>query len=144
MPQPVSIDTLLAEEFSGPHASGIMIEAQYNDPAGIANFYRFILFINEIEELAKIADDRLQDGEVITTPIFSQPDQGLAAVGDIVTVYMESIDKKVYEYFRTLEQMSGGQRGGAVSTANPLSNINNGALGYFKACTVRSKTIVVP
>jgi hypothetical protein len=143
MPQPVEMDALLTEEFSGPHGGGKMVQARYTDPAGIANFYRFILYINHVEELILIANDRLQDGEVTTIPVFSQPDQGLAVSGDTAVVYMQTIDEGVYEYFRTLDQMSGGQHGGAVSTANPRSNINNGALGYFSACAIRSKTITV-
>lgn len=143
MPQPVSIDRLLVEELVGPHGSGKVIQAQYTDPVGIINFYRFILFINNVEEFIVINDDRLQDGEVVTTPLFSQPVQGLASQGDSATVYMQTIDKGVYEYFRTLAQMNGGGHGGAVSTANPLSNIHNGALGYFNAFTVSSKSIVI-
>jgi hypothetical protein len=145
MPQPVSIDTLLVEEFTGPHGSGKVIQARYPDPAGIANFYRFSLFIDNEEEYILLDDDRLQDGELTTLALFSpNPSQGLTDTGDTAAVYMQIIDKGVYEYFRTLYQMSGGSHGGSVSTANPLSNISNGALGYFSAHTIRVKTIVVP
>ena len=59
--------------------------------------------------------------------------------GDEIIVWMESIDKGVYEYFRT----AGRDGGQSSSPSNPTSNISNGALGYFNACSVRIKSIIV-
>ncbi len=143
MPQPVNIDTLLIEVLTG-HISGKVVEAKYTDPVGIANFNRFVLFVNNTDKkLIVINDDRLLDGEVIVQPV---PDPGEEILslnsGDTVTVFLQSIDKEVYEYFRTLNQLEGGGHGGATAPANPLSNVDNGALGYFSAYAVKSKTIV--
>jgi len=146
IPAPVNIDTVLVEVIVGPHGNEKMIQAKYTDPQSISNFYRLNLFINGTEkEIIFIDDDRLQDGQLITYPFVPRdPSQGLSPnTGDTVTVYLQSIDQEVHEYFRTLNQMSGGTHGGSVSTANPKSNIDNGALGYFNAFSVRSKTIVV-
>lgn len=145
MPEAVSIDTLLIEELNGPHGSEKIIKAQYTDPAGIANFYRFILFRNNIEELTFIADDRLQDGAVITYPLFSRSDEFSIRTGDTLIVHLQSIDKSVYEYFRTLNELSNGaSHGGSASLpANPLTNIDNEALGYFSAHSIRTKTIII-
>lgn len=147
IPQPVIIDTLLVMEVNNPHGSEKIIQAQYADSRDIANFYRFILFRNNIEELIFITDDRLQDGKVISYPLFNPPTQQVSLrTGDSIEVHLQAIDKSLYEYFRTLNQLnSGGSHEGSASLpANPLTNISNGALGYFNACTVRSKTIVVP
>jgi hypothetical protein len=144
MPQSVSIDTLLVETLTG-HISGKVVEAKYTDPAGNANFYRFVLLVNNIDrKLIVINDDRLLDGELIIQPV---PDPGEKVLsfnsGDSIIVQLHSIDKGVYEYFRTLKQLEGGGHGGSTAPANPQSNIDNGALGYFSASAIRSKTIMI-
>jgi hypothetical protein len=59
--------------------------------------------------------------------------------GDLVTVWLESIDKNVYDYFRTA-----GQDGSQSATpSNPISNISPSVLGYFNACSVTKKTFTV-
>ena len=59
--------------------------------------------------------------------------------GDIVTVWLESVDKGVYDYFRT----AGREDGQSASPSNPVSNISNGALGYFSASAVRKISLTV-
>ena len=55
-------------------------------------------------------------------------------------VRMNSTEKAIYDFFYTLENASGnGQTPG-----NPLSNISNGAIGYFGAITVRERYVIVP
>jgi hypothetical protein len=58
--------------------------------------------------------------------------------GDTVTVWLETIDKGVFDYFRT----AGSESGRNASPANPVSNISNGALGYFNASSVRKGSII--
>jgi hypothetical protein len=61
-----------------------------------------------------------------------------------VKVLLQSIDKNVFDYFTMLDQvMSDGFINQTATPANPTSNFDNGALGYFSACAVRSKTIVI-
>jgi hypothetical protein len=62
--------------------------------------------------------------------------------GDYVTVALQSIDKGVYEYFRTLNQANNS--GQSATPANPVSNFSNGALGYFSAYAVKVKSIFIP
>lgn len=144
IPQPVLIDTLLVEELFG-HISGKVVEAKYTDPLGIKNFYRFILVVNSVDKkLIVITDDRLADGEIITQPIPAINEKIISYnTGDTAVVYLQSIDKGVYEYFRTLKQLEGGGHGGSTSPANPQSNIDNEALGYFNAYSVKSKSIII-
>ncbi len=112
----------------------------------IANFNRFILFVNNVDKgFLVINDDRLLDGILITQPV-PYPAEEIVEFnnGDTVTVYLQSIDEGVYEYFRTLKQLEGGGHGGSTSPANPRSNIDNGALGYFSAYAIKEKSIVIP
>lgn len=138
MSSPVSIDTLTVEKsFFGNQR---YINVEFGDPAGTANQYRFIKTINNIlEKSIYITNDYLQDGNYFSMPLFSEDSM---ATGDSVSVLLQSIDMGVYEYFRTLSQLGGGDP--SQSPANPLSNFTNGALGYFNAYAVRSKTIIVP
>ena len=69
----------------------------------------------------------------------SQDDDNKLETGDYVAVWLECIDKGVYEYFRTA-----GEGDQSASPSNPTSNISNGVLGYFNACSVRKMSIIVP
>ena len=64
---------------------------------------------------------------------------------DTMKVELLSIDKSVYDYFSTLADALLSTDTGPVFSSipdNPLSNFTNGALGYFAAYSVRSKTVV--
>jgi hypothetical protein len=52
-----------------------------------------------------------------------------------------SVDQGVYTYFYTLNQNTGRNSG---APANPVSNITNGALGYFNAYSVTTKKFIYP
>jgi len=54
------------------------------------------------------------------------------ASGDVIMVELRAIDKKSYEFFNSLGELTeGGEGPGGASPANPKSNWSNGALGYF-------------
>jgi len=111
----------------------------FKDPADTANYYRLIDFINEkAQNSMMIASDMGYDGKTISgTLLFSEDD---LKSGDTLTLWLESVDKGVYDYIRT----AANHDGQTASPANPVSNISNGALGYFNACSVRKKSIVMP
>ncbi len=145
LPDPVAIDTLtIAQRAAGLAGRKIReyINVQFNDPATIENYYRFQETINEDLQTGIILDDdRLHDGEAITRALYYGDNNDLIP-GDVVTVYLESIDANVYHYFRTLNQL---ENNGTFSAApaNPVTNLNNGAQGYFSAFAVASKMIII-
>lgn len=150
MPSPVDIDTLTVEDTGdfGPAGHGKTINVQYADPSGESNYYRFVLIINGIEQDGVFIDnDELQDGEIKNLLLTNYSENTKLNGGDYVTVLLQTLDEGTYEYFRTLRQISGsdgGLIGQSTSPANPVSNINNGALGYFNTCAVTSKSIIIP
>lgn len=147
MNPPVNIDSIYAVDESLPNGSKKTLYVKYNDTKGINNFYRFVEVVNnDTLPAIFIADDLEQDGETIYLSLFSRgQDESDLKTGDTVTVVLQTIDKGVYEYFRTLLQLSsGGIINQSTSPANPLSNFNNGALGYLNTCAVTSKSIIVP
>ncbi|RLJ31274.1 uncharacterized protein DUF4249 [Chryseobacterium sp. 7] len=59
-----------------------------------------------------------------------------------VKVEMQCIDEAVYNYFKAQKSLNDPEFNTTVS-ANPPSNISNGALGYFSAHTTSEKEIII-
>lgn len=139
MPFPVNIDSLYTKE--SPFGNKKLLTAKFLDPAGIDNYYRLIEFINDEEQTGfHVTSDRLYQGKEMNFSFMSRgSDSRTLLKGDNVTIWLESIDKGIYEYFRT----AGRDGGQSSSPANPTSNINNGALGYFNACSLTKKSAKV-
>jgi hypothetical protein len=144
MPFPVPIDTVVSKNRFGTKNKELSVS--FNDSKGIDNYYRIIEKITYylpdpgriiLPTLGTVSTDKLMDGTKITvSPGFNQPE---LLTGDSVLVSLECIDKNVYTYFRTASQ-TGNQ---STTVSNPVSNITNGALGYFSAYTVRYYKILV-
>ncbi|MFT2008386.1 DUF4249 domain-containing protein [Pontibacter sp. 13R65] len=142
MPEPVPFDSLYVEELTTFGEPMWIPYAQYNDPAGVPNFYRYELYINNQKvKSVYISSDQYTDGRLVrrSLPRFGD-DEGDIKVGDHILVEMQSIDSAVYNYFYSLEQTIGQN---AAAPGNPVSNITGGALGYFSAHTVQRKSTVV-
>lgn len=139
MPFPVNIDTLFVKNKIS--STKKIVGVRFADPKGIINYYRIIETLYNTNMASQLtfggqASDRLWDG----TEMEESADQLDLSSGDTVRVSLESVDKNVYDFFRT------GDQGGALQTvySNPTTNIINGALGYFSAYSVRSKKIIIP
>jgi hypothetical protein len=142
MPQPVTLDTAYTETFLAGTDNQLNVVPVYNDPAGVANQYRFRVWVNGTEEDNTYAfDDALSDGRRVTRPLFNNDSD--IELGNQVTVQMQCIDKPVYTYWYSLGQQGGNGPGGSATPSNPVSNFNGGCLGYFSAHTVSSRTFVV-
>lgn len=123
--------------------SGYKVNTYIRDPANKENYYRLKYFVN-----GKSTDDR---GEITlySDQLFNGKDIGLGQRStvfqetDTLTVELQSIDKAAYNYFLTLENISGNTMQQSASPTNPISNFSNGALGYFSAYTFDRKTVIV-
>lgn len=138
---PVDIDTITIEKsFFG---SGHVVIVELTDPAGIENYYNVVEYQNGAkndDNNFNIGDDQLLDGDNLTFVYFY--DEGDIQTGDNLLFEVQTIDKGVYDYFRTFNQLSAASQ--SASPANPISNISNGALGYFSASARTAKVFVVP
>jgi hypothetical protein len=108
------------------------------DPKGIDNYYRFILRINgrRMPDI-DLDSDEDRDGKRINRilPFNDQfNDKKGIEKGDTISVEVQYIDKEAFHFFTTLAMMG-------MSLANPDTNIEGGALGYFSAYSF-SKTSV--
>ncbi len=158
MASPVTIDTLTVTTSISDITWGInlghthseypiYINVQFTDPAGIANYYRLVeivngVLVNTIYISSDIAFGSSLDGYRISETLIGNSDVELK-IGDTVKIQLQNIDKNVYEYYRTFNQTSNGGGGVFDSPSNPISNLNNGALGYFSAYAVTSKIIIL-
>lgn len=141
MPNVVRLDSLGLNTTTFGSKQTLSPSVYYADPAATTNYYRFILTVNTVPSKEYfIYNDELTNGRVISRDL-RDFDVGLVS-GDRVSVEMQSIDKNIYQYWNGLSQNE--NRGGASTTpANPISNVSNGALGYFSAHTVQIKQFVV-
>ena len=113
----------------------------YNDPAGVKNYYRFIQVINtKLDSSFLVRNDNLSDGKQTVQPLFSRGAN--IYQGDSLRITMQCIDSQVYEYFYSLNASSGNGPGGGSTPTNPVNNIV-GALGYFSACSLSEKRILI-
>lgn len=123
--------------------SGFKVNTYFRDPANKENYYRLKYYVNgkSVNDQGEITlySDQLFDGKDIglgqRTIVFQET--------DTLTVELQSIDKAAYNYFSTLESISGNELQQSASPANPISNFNNGALGYFSAYTFDRKTVII-
>ena len=142
MPPPVDISVLKVT--NNIRSTKKIVSIGINDPKGIANYYHIIeTFVNKDSingapqsTFGKEAIDRLFDG----TLMYENLDMLDLTSGDTVLVALQSIDKNIYNYYRSADQ------GGTLQTvySNPSTNIIGDALGYFSAYSEKSKQIIVP
>ncbi len=141
MPHAVRIDSIYFEKSS--FGNFYLTNVNFSDPKDIDNYYRLFQSINDTTLSGiNIQSDRLNQGEVIKYSFYPISQNGFDSFkkGDKITIKLECIDKGVYEYYRTSRR----DNSQSASPANPTSNIGNGALGYFSACTIRQASITVP
>lgn len=123
---------------------------QFKDPAGVANYYRTELYLQEYvptgaaatqhtrQHKVTVVNDRLNDGLTIQSNV--RADYGIDQ-GDTLQVELDVIEKPIYDYWYTVNNSTTSSN--TAAPANPPSNISNGALGYFSAhSSTYSKHIV--
>ncbi len=114
------------------------IHCFFKDPEE-KNFYRIKVFTNDTTraENYRLYDDQYTNGQETELRI------ARATAGDTDSIVLFSLDKQTYGYYRTLEDLLHTNPVFGSTPANPSSNLNNGALGYFGACAISSKTIII-
>lgn len=143
MPNIVRLDSVtFARNVGFDNKVEINAVANFQDPAGIVNYYQFSETVNS-RPLHNIFvfEDRLSDGQYIRYPLFN--DSAYLAPGDTLRLTMNDIDATVYTYFFTLMNVSANNNFQSVTPTNPVSNFSNGALGFFSAHTTEKVDIIV-
>lgn len=138
MPQPVPFKDLIVKEQTGFGDPFYFPAVVYDDPIGVPNYYLFIQTLNGDTATATffVRNDRFNDGKTVEATLRDEE----LLVGDSAMVVMQSIDQDAYNYFNTLSDVDGGSS--SAAPANPVSSLSGGALGYFSAHTVQSRTVI--
>lgn len=123
------------------------LHVYFKDDPDVKNYGRFVIYKNE-KKINRIFlyNDRLTNGNMIDFFFFNFDDKEEFRSGDEIKVELQSIDEQTYLYFNTLRKAlarSSGGPFGSTAPANPTTNWDNGALGYFSAYTFGTKTITI-
>jgi hypothetical protein len=143
----VSIDSLKLVKSQSQHISfdggssnetNVEIHCYFKDPVE-KNFYRIKVFRNDTAraENYRLYDDQYTNGQETELRVSH------ANAGNTYLVELYSLDKQTYGYYSTLEDLLHTDPIFGSTPANPNTNLNNGALGYFGACAVSSKIIII-
>ncbi len=145
MPNYIALDSIT---FVTGANDNIYAVANFQDPAGVDNYYQFIEYING-KKLSNgrgnsVFNDRLSDGRYISRVLYD--DSSFIKKGITLSIQMNCVDKAVYNYLNELTQVSGSAGSGLSSPTpdNPTSNITGGALGYFSAHTESKIDVEIP
>jgi hypothetical protein len=143
----VNIDslTLVKSEFSridfggnNQRESHFELHCFFKDPPE-KNFYRIRTIKNDSinTQSYRLYDDQYTNGEETELRVAN------ASAGDTFRVELMSLDEQTYGYYRTLADLLHTNPVFGSTPANPNTNLSNGALGYFGACAVSSKRIII-
>jgi hypothetical protein len=143
MPRQVMLDSVtFAMNTDINNHKDINAVVNFQDPPGEVNYYQFA------EEKGTrllpdvfVFEDRLSDGRYIEQPLFN--DSTYLQRGDQLMLTMNCVDRNVYQYFYSLSGVTGNNGFQTATPANPVSNISNGALGYFSAHTTQRVIVEV-
>ncbi|RZK23660.1 MAG: DUF4249 domain-containing protein [Flavobacterium sp.] len=140
MPEKVFLDSLNFREVSFFGKNSTHLVANFHDPLGIQNQYRYLLSVKNkaVEDL--VTEDRFNDGNKVANTIYH--DLNDLEPGDDIELDLQCIDRNVYKYYYAFGQNS-GEGGPPIAPANPPSNISNGALGIFSVHTSSKKVAKV-
>ena len=142
MPDRVELDSITTMNAPFGKNNQKQIVVHYQDPASVANQYRFVMYVNSVQVDDVFAnDDQFTDGRYVNYTLF-ESDINIYP-GDTVSVEMQCIDKNIYTYWFSLMQQQPNGPGGGVTPSNPPTNITPATLGYFSAHTTQTRTIVV-
>lgn len=112
----------------------------FTDNGAEDNYYRIIPFKNGVRSNSwYLSDDALYNGYNFRQPFFAEEFES----GDTLLAVLISMDKPMYTYYSSL---ASGQGGGPFSPtpANPVSNIEGGAIGYFGAFMTANEILIYP
>lgn len=146
MPQRVEIESLFSIQ-PPPILDlgvGLMVYCQVIDPPEETNHYRMKAY--NISDPTKASDSKLlfSDDFMNGKKMRMDWELGLFQTGDTVIVEIQTLDHNSYDFYRTMFSITGNGFFTASTPANPITNLNNGALGYFGTYAISSDTLNIP
>jgi len=150
------IDSLFWKQAPGsndPNKAALMVRA--TDQAGYGDYIRYFTKRNSetfYPAFNSVYDDQIIDGTSYEIELERGVDRTqdlpddftLFDKGDTVTLKVCQIDKATYDFWRTMEFSYANIGNPFGSPTKVLSNISNGALGYFGGYAPQFRTIIIP
>ncbi|MFI5150307.1 MAG: DUF4249 domain-containing protein [Bacteroidia bacterium] len=147
MPDTVGIDSVSYSLRQPRPGSGgtpsYSVRINFTDPQTLGNNYGFRLWrngnlLNDISN-DRVINDRLINGNA------QHPRVGNSALilGDSVQVDLVCFDKSGFDYYNTLQATLSAGGPFSAPPANPSTNLNNGALGYFGVISYCSRKLLL-
>lgn len=139
-----------------PDTSKVVLMAKVTDPLGYGNYIRYYTKTNKgpfLPGLNSVFDDQIIDGTTYEVEVERGVDRNekidfeeysFFSRGDTATVKFCNIDKKTYDFWRTMEYSYASIGNPFSSPTKVLSNIEGGALGYFGGYAVQYKSLIIP
>jgi hypothetical protein len=150
------IDSLYSKPAPGsndPNKAVVMVKA--TDQAGLGDYIRYFTKRNRegfYPAFTSVFDDQIIDGTTYEVEVERGVDRTrdlpddytLFEKGDTVTLKLCQVDKATFDFWRTMEFSYANIGNPFGSPVKVLSNISNGALGYFGGYAPLFRTIIIP
>ncbi len=144
LPLPIELDSIRYKQ-NAPNTGVYELSCYFTDKVGVDEYCRINLYKNFLllDREYILYQDSFTDGELVEineigTSFF---------YNDNVRVEVLSIGKEIYDYYRViyniLDEDPDDERFIELTTANPKSNIDNNALGYFSAHSIRYYSLII-
>ncbi len=159
IPGLIPLDSLWAEEPTSfvpdSNMNQRILKAQYSDPDTFGNYARYFTSRNGEAFSApyySVFDDLIVNGTTVQIELtagYNRMDSidantfGYFFKGDTVVVKWSSIDKGVFDFWRTLEFSSGSIGNPFATPVQITTNITNGALGVWAGYGVSYDTLII-
>ena len=115
----------------------------FQDPLGIGNYYAFRTYKNRAI-LGDVVNNRIVTDKITNGGWFRNTFRNDAIqLSDTIKVELLSVDKATYDYYNTLRATLNSGSPFSTPPANPVTNLSNGALGFFGAYAVTSRSVVI-
>ncbi len=132
------------------------MKARVTDPPGLGNYTRYYTQVKNgpfYPGLNSVFDDQITDGTTYAVTVDKGVNRNHSIDinnysffnrGDSVTVKLANIDKATYDFWRTMEYNYQSVGNPFSTPTSVLSNISNGALGYFGGYAAQYKSVKIP
>jgi hypothetical protein len=134
----------------------VNLKAKITDPPGLGNYTRYYTSVNGgifYPGLNSVFDDQVTDGTTYSVTIpqgvnrnlpINLNDYGFFHMGDSVVMKLANIDKATYDFWRTMEYNYQSVGNPFSTPTEVLSNVSNGALGYFGGYAAQYMSLYIP
>ena len=140
---------------AGNDSDQVSLKLVAADPPGFGDYVRYYTKRNSepfYPGLTSVYDDQVIDGSVYDIQVERGVDRNedrpdgfvFFNKGDTVTLKLSNIDKATYDFWRTMEFTYASVGNPFSSPTKVLSNISNGALGYFGGYASQYRTLIIP